>query len=328
MKDEFEFIDKITPKIKRQANLIVGIGDDAAIYSPTVLKNQVVCVDTMVEGIHFRKNTLTSYQIGRKALAINISDLAAMGATPKFFLVSIAISDKWNEQELEQIYAGMNDLADKYDMDLIGGDTVSSNESLVISVTAIGEVYSDTQLLRSHAQHGDVVFLTGEVGHSAAGLHVLNEKGINGPFTKDEQVWVLAHQEPEPQIKAGQILANLGERFALNDISDGLASEANELAEASQVSILLDESQIPLDSLKIAVDKTQALKWALFGGEDFQLIGSCSEQVFKKVQPLFQNENIHVTRIGTVQDGPVGVELTSDSKREKLEKRGYNHFFK
>ena len=123
MNDEFAFIASISSSKKNQASLVRGIGDDAAVYKGSDKEDEVVCVDTLVEGVHFRRDTLSPYQLGKKALAVNISDLAAMGANPIFYLVSIAVPSSWKESELTEIYKGMATLAGLYKMDLIGGDT-------------------------------------------------------------------------------------------------------------------------------------------------------------------------------------------------------------
>src|SRR5690606_8565119 len=134
-----------------QSGLLAGIGDDAALVRPTPEMEQIICMDTMVEGVHFNSHTMDPYQIGYKALAVNISDIAAMGGIPTYYLVSIAIPKGWNEADLLSIYEGMAMLADKYAMDLIGGDTVSIADTLVITVTVLGEVERGKHLLRSYA---------------------------------------------------------------------------------------------------------------------------------------------------------------------------------
>ncbi|KGA97773.1 thiamine monophosphate kinase [Alkalihalobacillus alcalophilus ATCC 27647 = CGMCC 1.3604] len=328
MDDEFAFIDSVTPTGTKQEGLVVGIGDDAAMYQATEGFNQVICVDTMVEGIHFRKDTLTPYQIGRKVLAINLSDIAAMGAIPRYFVVSIAVPSTWNEEELQEIYRGMNELAERYNVDLIGGDTVSTNSALVLTITTTGEVEQGKMLLRSVAKPGDIVFLTGEVGGSAAGLDLLNKRGLEGPYTEEEMTLVKIHQEPKPQIEAGRILAEIKERVALNDVSDGVASEANELATASQVTIEIDAQCLPGQLTTSYKTREQALEWALFGGEDFQLIGTTSETAFPKLVQLFKEKGIRLTAIGKVYEGKPEVWLKDRNKKGKLDRKGYNHFQK
>lgn len=328
MKDEFEFIDSIKPETYKQPSLHLGIGDDAAVYQSLKGMREVVCLDTMIEGIHFTKDTLSAEQIGRKALAINISDLAAMGAMPKFYLVSIAIPATWRDEEVTLMYQGMNELANLYQMDLIGGDTVSAKESLVLTVTAIGQVEEHVALYRNQARPGDIVFVTGSIGTSAAGLELLLDRGRFGSFTDNELELVKIHQEPQPQIEAGRLFARFGRRMSLNDISDGLASEAHEIAEASGVSIYLKENFIPFhSSLRKITSFNKALEYACNGGEDFQLIGTIAEEDFGKLKDKAEAMGLQLTVIGEVRSQKAQpVYMERGGTIEPLLKNGFNHF--
>src|SRR5690625_3253316 len=164
--DEFSFIDSIKQPYYHQSGLIKGIGDDAAVFRQRS-QDIVTAVDTFVDGVHFSRRTMLPYHIGYRALAANISDMAAMGATPSFYLVSITIPKTWESNELREIFEGMKLLAKKYQMDLIGGDTVSGGE-LVISITVIGYVNEKRARYRNLAKNGDTVFVTGTVGDSQA----------------------------------------------------------------------------------------------------------------------------------------------------------------
>ncbi|TWI53946.1 thiamine-phosphate kinase [Halalkalibacter nanhaiisediminis] len=328
MKDEFAFISKIAPIKTYQSSLVQGIGDDAAVYRGSEKMDEVVCVDTMVEGVHFRRDTLSPYQIGKKGLAINVSDLAAMGAIPAFYLVSIAIPSSWNEEELAEIYRGMDELATRYNMDLIGGDTVSTDGPLVLTVTVMGRVERNQAKYRHQANAGDVVFLTGYVGSSAAGLELLFDKGVGGEFTVAEQVLVHAHQEPTPHVEAGRILATFHERISLNDVSDGVASEANELAEASKVKVTIEADALPFHESMKNFSREKQLDWALFGGEDFVLIGTVAKEYVNKLSERFRKRNVLFFEIGNVEAGEPGVFLKDGQQVTRLEKHGYNHFQK
>ncbi|WP_096201978.1 thiamine-phosphate kinase [Bacillus sp. FJAT-45350] len=326
MKDEFAFIQSIVPKGTYQKGLRVGIGDDAAVYHTSEDYDQVICVDTMVEGVHFRKDTMEPTHIGYKALAVNISDLAAMGAIPLYYLVSIAIPKRWSEEELQEIYQGMSELAHQHKVDLIGGDTVSTKDSLVISVTVVGQVEKERRLLRKEAKPGDIVFVTGTVGDSSAGLELLLENGISGDFTTEQKNLVKAHQKPRPQVEIGRILAKSDIRLALNDVSDGVASEANEIAEESNVTIVIDSDELPYSKELSTYSLEQRMEYALFGGEDFQLIGAMSSSDWKSVKNEIETANFKITKIGEVQKGKAQVKLKHNQKLLLLEKKGYNHF--
>jgi thiamine-monophosphate kinase len=324
--DEFDFINKLKPDRTINRNVKVGIGDDAAIYVPSERKNQVVCVDTMVEGVHFLKHLSSPQEIGFKALAINISDIAAMGAIPLYYLVSIAIPSSWEEQELLNIFQGMEELAEEYQMDLLGGDTVSTSDKLVITVTVIGEQEAKVQTLRSNAREGDIVFVTGNIGDSSAGLAILlNQVSIDNKLYKN--YLINRHKKPSPRVKAGRLIALL-ERAALNDVSDGLASELHEIAEASKVGITINEADLPISDELLNLSETNDIKkWTLFGGEDFELVGTTSPESWEKLKQVSEEQMIKITKIGSVSCNFLGVKLVKkDLETIILEKSGYNHF--
>jgi thiamine-monophosphate kinase len=327
--DEFSFINRITPQQLKQASCIIGIGDDAAVYRANK-QDQVVCVDTMCEEIHFSRKTMAPFDIGWKALAVNISDIAAMGATPLYFLVSIAVPEGWREEELFTIYDGMNAVAERYHIDLIGGDTVSTKGSLVITVTVIGEVEKERVLLRKNAQPEDIVFVTGTLGDAAAGLHVLlNRDNKENEYSDDEKYLIGKHQRPVPQVEVGNMLSSLQERVSLNDISDGLASECHELAEASNISIELDEENLPISNALKNYSKQEQLEWVYYGGEDFQLVGTASKDTYEKIKEKAKKMNVRITKIGQVLPrSNTLVSIRNNGDKKELKKMGFNHFRK
>ncbi len=317
--DEFSFIGSIQQPHYRQSSLIKGIGDDAAVFRPQY-QDLVTAKDMFVENVHFAKHTMHPYHIGYKALAANLSDLAAMGAKPLFYLVGISISDRWSSSEINEIFRGMKKIADTYKIDLIGGDTVSGKE-LVISITVIGD--TDKARYRSLAKEGDVIFVTGTLGDSQAGLHILNNRGI----FRDEDYYMTRHQMPSPRVEFSQGLQKIS-RLALNDISDGIASEANEIAEASKVSIMIYEDRLPVHPTFIQFDSELQNKWKLFGGEDFELLGAVPKHDWKNVQQVASQLKVPITKIGYVSSrnsvGQVFLQRKNE-KLERLEKKGYNH---
>ncbi|ASB90879.1 thiamine-phosphate kinase [Bacillus sonorensis] len=322
--DEFELIRRIAPRSLSHREIEIGIGDDAAVYNPKKGYQEIVCVDTMVDGVHFLSSHSTPADIGYKALAVNISDIAAMGGYPKFYLVSIAVPSGRRESDIEAMYEEMTKLAKLYQMDLIGGDTVSTRGQMVITVTVIGEVEKGRACLRSHARPGDVVFVTGELGSSAAGLSLL----LGDRFTNDEglvQHFMKRHKRPEPRVKAGLICSRY-QRVALNDISDGLASELNEIAEASRVSIDIYQDSIPTHS-ELHKLHSDWEEWVLFGGEDFELAGTISSDQWERFAQECSSCGVPVYKIGqVVQSGEAKVFYHSGQDRILLEKKGYNHF--
>lgn len=327
MNSEFFFIRSIMPKRQFHKDVMQGIGDDAALLRVDDNYEYVVACDMLIEDVHFKKTTLSPYDIGYKSLAANLSDLAAMGALPKFYFVSIAIPKMgWTVSEIQEIYRGMNELAERFQLDLVGGDTVSTKHSLVISVTVIGQVEKNRHLLRSNAKQGDIVFVTGHLGASSAGLSILLKKGRNISYREEELRLVRAHQRPFPQIDAGRLLAKFNFRIALNDISDGIANEAFEIAEASGKRLVLDYDKIPKHSDLRLFSDNEIEQFVLYGGEDFQLLGCVAKEDWASVKQVFEQADIPLARIGIVEDGEPAVYLKRNGYVHKLEQRGYDHF--
>ncbi|WP_010098009.1 thiamine-phosphate kinase [Ornithinibacillus scapharcae] len=319
--DEFSFIESIQQHYYRQSTLAKGVGDDAAVFSP--MGNDVVTAkDMFVENIHFAKHTMTPFQIGYKALAANISDMAAMGAKPVFYLVGITISKDWLMEDILKIYTGMKSLADQFKMDLIGGDTVAGKE-LVVSVTIIGYVDKEKARYRNLAREGDVVFATGTLGDSQAGLHILNNPGEY----LAQEFFIRRHQLPTPRVEFSCALESIS-RLSLNDISDGIASEANEIAQASGVSIEIYEDKLPIHPAFKQFPFEYQFKWKLFGGEDYEILGTVPKKHWMTVKEIADKMNMLVTDIGLVTPPKASGHVLLkriNGKIEQLEKKGYNH---
>ncbi|RKN82279.1 thiamine-phosphate kinase [Paenibacillus ginsengarvi] len=326
------------------SGVTVGIGDDAAVLRPGSGTELVVSCDTMVDGVHFKPETMTFADIGYKAMASNLSDLAAMGARPRWALVALAAPRSLPADKLQGLYDGLYACAEKYATAIVGGDTTSSPSGLVVTVTVIGEVKQGRALLRSAAQPGDAVFVTGPLGGSAAGLRaMLERREAAGPLELlPERLRPLAraHRLPEPRIQAGQLLAAVEPRQcgALNDISDGLASEAWEIAEASGVTLILHGERIPLmDELREYAAAVQAdpLEFALYGGEDYELVGTVRPDYRAELERMFEQAGLRLWFVGEVaaagEDGTdpaIGVTLirSEGGVPAPVGKRGYNHF--
>ncbi len=332
---EFEFIDRVTSLMKatRPDQTLVSFGDDGAVYRPTPGKAQVLTVDMLVEGVHFTRQTMSPVQIGHKALAVNLSDLAAMGAVPAYFLISIGVAEDWTEKALQDIYVGMSRLAAAHRIDLIGGDTVTSPRQLVISITAVGEADTQNLPLRSRARPGHIVFVTGKLGLAAAGLHLLLQENVSQQEKERFAPLLKAHQEPDPHVQQGQLIVHLAqdEPVALNDVSDGLASEANEIAQASGVDLVLEKKKLPTSRLLLDYAQLQGVDpydWILTGGEDFVLTGTIAPELFARLNQAFRHQGFPLYEIGRVVSGSGQVWLDDGGKIEPLKAMGYNHFKK
>ena len=320
--DEFSFIQSIKQSYHKQPSLVRGIGDDAAVFRQTT-EDIVTAVDTFVNGVHFSEQTMSPFQIGYRALAANISDLAAMGATPAFYLVSVVIPKLNNKVDIQALFKGMSKIASAYKMDLIGGDTVAGKE-LAISITVIGYVQKGKARYRHDACDRDIVFVTGTLGDSQAGFHILNHDG----HYSNKEYYVNRHWMPSPRVAFAKALNSLN-RVALNDISDGLANEASEIAEASKVNVILYEEKIPVSKDYHQFPVELQRKWKYFGGEDFELLGTVEQSDWDFVKKVAKQVNIQVTEIGYVQESDRDhgqVWLHENDHIRPLDKLGYVHF--
>lgn len=317
---EFGFIDAIKENtLFKPDSVVVGIGDDGAVYQTTDGMDQVSVIDTMVENSHFIiGRTGQWYDVGYKAVASNLSDIAAMGAIPTHLVLSTAIAPSMEVQDLNELYRGIKDICQRYGVNILGGDTVTSKEGMVITVAAFGEIEKGKALLRSTAQVGDIVAVSHTIGDSGAGLETLLQ-GIQG-----YDVLKKAHRFPEPQIELGRLLVK-HHCHSLNDISDGLASESNEIAKASHVRLIIDKAKIPLSNgVRQWAREAHKSPWsyAFNGGEDYELVFTIDLADFKALQREFPA----VTEIGTVCQGQGDVLVIDDGTTHLLSPTGWTHF--
>ncbi|MBV9442877.1 MAG: thiamine-phosphate kinase [Acidobacteriaceae bacterium] len=281
----------------RHRELIRGIGDDCAIFRPESGWDLVFTTDFVLEGRHFTLETHGAEDVGYKALARSLSDLAAMGSEPVFCLVSLAVPNKLADQWTRRFYEGLLTLASAYQVMLAGGD-LARFDHVIADVICCGRVPENQALTRDRAKAGDRIFVTGTLGESAAGLR-----------TGQGKAWK-RHLRPSPRVEAGQALRNMGVVAAM-DLSDGLALDLRRMCDESNVSAEL------MDSLPIARGAT--LEDALYGGEDYELLFAASEQM-KLPRAI---ANVPITEIGTFAyrtDVPVSF------RGEPLEAAGFDHF--
>ena len=314
--DEFALIDRLTQhSIYNSTYVKVGVGDDCAVYDTPCDVDQLVSTDMMVEGIHFSENTISPFDVGYRLGAANISDIAAMGGTPRHMVVSIAVPKGRDTSYVEEVYSGLRNICADYNVNIIGGDTVSTEGPFVISATVFGDVPTNQSVLRSGAQDGDAVFITNYLGLSYVGLHSLLEGSEDYPVSR------FVHQRPIPHVECGIIARDLG-ATSMNDISDGLSSELNEIAKASQVTIYIDESKLPIHPEVHAYCESHHMSpyfpmWT--GGEDFQLVGTIPAD---KAEALPAET---FTIIGYVKAGNAQVVVDCDGQWVRVEPKGYNH---
>lgn len=316
---EFNFIHSIQDNtIYDPSTVVNGIGDDCAVYKSSIGYDQLISTDTMVEGIHFSFHYMMPYDVGYRLMTANLSDIAAMGGIPRQVVLSVAAEEYVDTDILQDIYRGIKDQCRRFGVNLIGGDTVRIKGPMVWTITIIGEVPFGQSVLRSGAKVGDIVGVTNYVGYAATGLGALTHSLEGYPMT------TIGHQRPNPQIELGIQLRELGVH-SMNDISDGLSSELWDIAQASQVAIIIDEARVPLheETHKLAAYlQTNPVDYALYGGEDFQLVFTAPKSLESSLQDLDG-----ITIIGEVIEGTPSVQaVTKDKTIRTLDGKGYNHF--
>jgi len=327
---EIKLIELLTREIVLYPdNVIRGIGDDAA-----VLKNEgedwlLFTTDMLIEDVHFSMVYMKPDQIGAKALVASVSDIAAMGGRPLHAVVSLGIPLKYSVEVLKEVYSGLKNAAQEYGLNIVGGDTVKSPGKLVINVALIGCVGAGKAVYRSGAKPGDLVFVTGSLGNSAAGLFLYQNPGIRisaeaGSFLKS------AHTDPKARVKQGTLLAGTGKVTSMDDISDGLATEIHEICQASGVGCRIRSPLVPQDQrMKEAASaaKQDSLNWALYGGEDFELIFTVRPDSAAAIKSLLNEEGTKCHLIGEIVHPKAGITMElPQGYCVPLEAKGYDHF--
>ena len=331
---EFGLIDHLTQHVKiHHTDTIKGIGDDAAVINSKKNNFKVITTDLLIEGVHFDLSYMPLKHLGYKAVMVNLSDVYAMNAEVKQITVSIAISNRFPIEALEELYEGIQAACAVYKVDLIGGDTTSSSTGIVLSITAIGEVSKNSVVYRSGAKENDLLVVTGDLGAAYLGLQVLErEKQVfkanpNSQPDLEPYTYLIERQlKPEARKDMIQLLNELEVKpTAMIDISDGLSSEIFHLCKHSQTGCNLYEDKIPLDPQVIStceefnLDSTTI---ALSGGEDYELLFTIAPEDFPKIKG-----NPNLTVIGHMTQESEGVHLISRANTKiPMIARGWNSF--
>jgi thiamine-monophosphate kinase len=308
---------------------IVEIGDDTAVLKIPRDELLLATCDVQIEGRHFLKEKITPYQLGKRVAAVNLSDIAAMGGSPRYALVSLALPINTTVEFIEDLYKGMKESFGGFGAYIVGGNLARSPKEIFIDVTLLGTVVPDRVLLRSGAKPGDRVLVTGTLGEAAAGLQIL--LGKVKPGNLNVESLIEAYLTPEPQVQAGQILAGLRCVTAMADISDGLAGDIQRICEASRVDVEIWMNQIPISPItrRLAEENHRnPLDWALYGGEDYQLLFTAPEgEVERIISTLRKEISVEVTPIGSIQAPGTGNRLIDrDGTGLPLEAKSWDHF--
>ncbi len=306
---EFGLIKRLADNISiDDAQVVAGIGDDAAVIKTDGPKLILFTTDSLIEDVHFTRPALSAYQVGWKALAVNLSDIAAMGGVPKHGLVAIGLSSQTAVDFVDSLYQGIKDLASKFKVNIVGGDTVRSPQ-LIVNISLLGEVEEEYLALRSGAKAGDKVLVTGDLGGAAT--HRL---------TQD-------HLSPQPRVEEGRAIVKGLQPTSMIDISDGLASDLRHICESSQVGAKIWTERIPVSEKTRKMSKRLGkdfLRLALEGGEDYELLFTASPQ---RLPELISEIDVSITVIGEITDQKGKILLIDEKEKpHPLEWKGYEHF--
>ncbi len=327
---EFNLIKLLTKDLVYDPQgVIKGAGDDTAVLTTSEGIWLLFTTDMIVEGVHFSLDYSTFQQVGWKALAVNLSDIAAMGGRPTHSLVSLGIPYGLESDALVELYAGLREAARKYRVNIVGGDTVSSPGQLVINVVLLGEVEAGRAVYRSGARPGDRVYVTGTLGAPAAGLCLFQNSELScSPEVED--YCRSAHTMPQPRVEAGRILATCGVS-SMDDISDGLAGEMHEICGAGGVGCIIREQDLPVDRrVRVVAEKAgiDPLQWALFGGEDLELVFTVGSDAEEKIKREAAGKGAIIYNVGEITaSGKVMLERLN-GEVVPLMCGGYDHFLR
>ena len=313
MRSEFQFINDIK---ERFSPLLIG--DDCAVLPKDEISDLLITADMLIQNVDFRLEWAKPADIGHKSLAVSLSDIAAMGGTPTYGLVSLGVpEDLWGGEFLDEFYNGWRALAAKFGVELAGGDVSSSRSGLVIDSILLGVVPKGRACLRSGAKVGDHIYVSGTIGAAAAALRLL-EAG----FTDDSSELVQRQLRPTPQVDLAKQLNDLGLVTAMIDLSDGISSDLSHLCKSSHVGALIEANSLPIDPniYDVISGPAESLNVALNGGEDFELLFTSTSEL-----PDSITDRYSVTRVGTITVSEK-TEILENGKIRDLPQLGFRHF--
>jgi thiamine-monophosphate kinase len=317
-------------EVRVATDLPLGIGDDAAVWQPSTGERVVMTTDSLIEDVHFRRDWTDWESLGHKSLAVNVSDIAAMGAIPKLAVISLGLVGTERVVDLQAFYEGLGALARRHGVVIAGGDIVRSPLGVLLHVTALGETQGRRVLTRSGANNGDLIGVTGTLGASAAGLRLLGldpEDPRRRAATADQLIE--AHLRPEPRVALGVTLLENGATSAI-DLSDGLLGDLPKILAASGVSARLDEGAVPVAAAVRALFPEAWIDLAMRGGEDYELLFTAPRQSWPAIEVAARQTGGAVTAIGEIVasgSDAGGMEIVGlDGARRTLPPGAFDHF--
>lgn len=313
---ENRLIDKIRRFADRSRDVLRGIGDDGAVIKLSQ-GSYVLVQDAMVEHVHFKFSFTNPYDVGKKAVYVNISDVLSMGALPLYFLVTIGITPALTSKDIGRLYHGMRQAAREFGAIMIGGDTTESKNDFFIDISMIGKLVTKTYLGRDRAKEGDLIAVTGSLGESAYGLHLL----LEGKPTKGMSTFLKRYASPKPPYPVWKEIVKHDITRAMMDISDGLLIDLGRMMAESKKGAVIHLEKLPIPPL---LRKKNKEVLALSGGEDYQLLFTFPKSRLKKIQEMIQ-QGYPISIIGEVKQGK-DVTVLSQGKVYEAPEKGYEHF--
>jgi thiamine-monophosphate kinase len=337
MPKESEIISQIRRKARAVDDVTIGIGDDAAVIKHSGATDLIACCDISVEGVHFRTEWTTPDLIGRKALAVTLSDVAAMGGTPRFAMISLALPHTAKDEFASELMRGIFAIAEASEVAIIGGDTSSSRDSLFIDTSVIGECASGQAVRRSGAQVGDLIFVTGSLGASALGLLLLEqgyrvksagEEDAKDVFDMARQQAMQRHLIPEPRLQFGKTMGACGLVTSMIDVSDGLSTDLSHILEESNCGATIRAELLPIDNclrrLARVMPDINLLNLVLHSGEEYELLFTARSENQRAIAEIAAALHLPVKTIGRITQGRQS-HLEREGKVELLLPSGYEH---
>jgi thiamine-monophosphate kinase len=323
--------DALPVEAREATRLAIGIGDDAAVWQPRAGEAIVVTTDSLVDEIHFRREWTDWESLGHKILAVNVSDLAAMGADPKLAVVTLGLQGSERVEDLQALYRGMGALATRFGLVVAGGDIVRSPQCLTFHVAAVGETRGGLVLTRSGARPGDRIGVSGTLGAAAAGLRLLDLPADDRRRAAATASFLIqAHLRPEPRVELGAALLAVGASAAM-DLSDGLLGDLPKILTASGVSARLDARRLPIAAAVRALFPEDWLELALRGGEDYELLFTAPPERWPAIADAAVAGGETLTEIGEIVASGSGaaatIALTDLNGEERIIRPGaFDHF--
>lgn len=326
---EFGLIQRLKKRTRfSDPSVVKGIGDDCAVVKICDDQLLLITCDLLLEGVHFNLTYTDSYHLGKKALAVNLSDIAAMGGNPRFYLVSLGLPPALSLAFVEGLYQGMEEMAKKYKLSLVGGN-ISSSRKILLDITLCGESQPRETVYRDGARAGDAIFVTGTLGDSSLGLTVL-KSGSKVKDTPALRKLAEKHLSPQPRVREGRFIAAHHLATAMIDISDGLVSDLNHILEESRRGAEIWIEKLPLSPqvMKYShIYRKNYIDLALAGGEDYELLFTVPQERLKKFSRLSRQVSLPVTMIGKItgEKGKIHL-IKNDGEPYLLRREGFRHF--